>query len=90
MQIIMSINGDFKRDYVTASEIREYVYCKRAWWLKLNHSSLPSIEELEGNIQHDTLFNWINRNRKVTLLAFGLFVIGVVLVATSLLLELLW
>lgn len=78
------------RDSVSASEIGEYVYCKRAWWLQSNYSGVVSTDKLEGSIRHDTLFDQISKNKKLTLLAIGLLITGAILVIASLILEIVW
>lgn len=42
---------------VSASELGEYVYCKRAWWLKVNGFAKENSFMLEGARSHNTLFN---------------------------------
>jgi CRISPR/Cas system-associated exonuclease Cas4 (RecB family) len=42
--------------YVTASEIGEYVYCRRAWWLRASGIvKEQTTEMLEGTKKHNEL-----------------------------------
>lgn len=47
-----------KPDSVTASEIGDYVYCHRGWWLKF-HGLTPTDSPImtKGRLQHTRLFN---------------------------------
>lgn len=47
-----------KSDSVTASEIGEYVYCHRAWWLRFHGlASADSPVMSEGRQRHTRLFS---------------------------------
>jgi hypothetical protein len=37
-------------DFITASEIAEYLYCHRAWWLKLKGFNSSNIENLAQGV----------------------------------------
>ena len=42
-------------NYVKASEIQEYTYCKRAWWLRM-HGRLSVTEQMKaGTIAHEEM-----------------------------------
>ena len=42
-----------QEDYITASEIAEYVYCNRAWWLKVSGYQSENQEALsQGSATH--------------------------------------
>ncbi len=72
-----------KTVYVTASEIGEFVYCPRAWWLRLNNKSASDTFALdEGRRQHDVLARELKR-------ADVAFIIGLVLVSIGVILLLL-
>lgn len=67
--------------YITASEIGEYVYCKRSWWLK-TQGLIPTTEAMrEGQRQHETLSQWLTLHKR------NVFTV-IFLITTSLLLAL--
>lgn len=41
--------------YITASEIGEYVYCPRAWWLRKNTNPEVTPQMVRGSAAHDML-----------------------------------
>jgi hypothetical protein len=42
-----------EREWIKASEIGEYIYCQRAWWLRRQGVAQANIAELlEGSRQH--------------------------------------
>lgn len=54
-----------RTEYITASEIGDYVYCKRGWWLRMQ-GLLPSTFALqEGTEKHDNLFSQLIRVKLV-------------------------
>lgn len=44
-----------EKEFVTASEIGEYVFCKRGWWLRLNGYLEQSEVMREGTRLHDQI-----------------------------------
>jgi CRISPR/Cas system-associated exonuclease Cas4 (RecB family) len=49
----------YKKNYISASELSDFVFCKRGWWLKF-HNLLPKdakkIQAMEeGAHEHNTL-----------------------------------
>lgn len=49
------------QNYVTASEIGEYVYCPRAWWLRFNGFPIAEPETLaEGQFLHNKLYTLLS------------------------------
>lgn len=47
-----------KKDSVTASEIGDYVYCRRSWWLKFHGLAATDTPAMtEGTQRHTRLFS---------------------------------
>jgi hypothetical protein len=69
-----------QRDFVTASEIGEYVYCPRVWWLNRQapRKTLPIMTA--GITRHDALFHSLRSMRYLTKLLQILILSGLVLV----------
>jgi hypothetical protein len=65
-------------DYVTASEIGEYVYCKRGWWLRQNDLLPTTPEMLQGTIEHNRLASLLWWHK--ILLAIGIVLLGLSLI----------
>jgi len=67
--------------WIKASEIGEYLYCQRAWWLRLQGAATANVQELaEGTRQHARHgrgWQWVSLQR-------GL--VGVLIVAALILL----
>ena len=53
------------KTYVTASEIGDYVYCKRAWWLRIQGMSETTPEMKSGSIKHVRLSTFLRIIRKL-------------------------
>ena len=66
--------------YVSASEIGEYVYCPRSWWLRF-HGYVTGANErmVEGIRQHLSLASDLDRNKMFSKIALLLITIGIVL-----------
>lgn len=48
-------------EYISASEIGDFTYCKRGWWLRM-HGMLSSNFAMEqGTVAHDSLFKQLLR-----------------------------
>lgn len=61
--------------YVTASEIGEYVYCPRGWWLRVKGQSKDSPQMIKGVISHESLLkriDWTPRLKIIALLLVGI------------------
>lgn len=57
--------------YITASEIGEYVYCKRGWWLKARgylRENTPQM--MSGSAAHDILSGSLDFSGKIKFMAF--------------------
>lgn len=67
-----------QKDYITASEVGEYVYCKRAWWLRQQGLlSLPTGVLDEGTRKHDRLHSFIQHFKQYVLFALSLILLGI-------------
>jgi hypothetical protein len=68
---------------IRASEIGQYDYCARAWWLGSIEGVSPSnVCELQaGTAAHEQHGRQVNRAARVQQLAIGLLVLGVILLA---------
>lgn len=65
-----------KKDYITASQIGDFVYCKRGWLLRIQ-GLLPTTFIMEqGSIAHENLFQQLFRIKLVQKI---LLVIGIIL-----------
>ncbi len=80
-----------KRDeYITASEIGDFVYCKRRWWLKFNKMLPDSTPVMDaGTKAHESLASQLENNKKNITLALFLIGLGIILVILSILLIIL-
>ncbi len=69
-----------KARWIKASEIGEYLYCRRAWWYRLQGFSSANVRELEQgtehHLQHSRGLSWASWQRSV---AFVLIATAVVL-----------
>ncbi len=67
-------------DFVTASEIGEYVFCKRAWWLKRNNFTKETSQMVAGTRAHNFIARNLEQTHMVKNIAFILIFIGLILV----------
>ncbi len=76
--------------YISASEIAEYTYCGRAWWLRRAGNRSANLTQLhEGTVAHDRLawqVVWLRRLGRVAvwLIVAGALLLAVLLVAKAL------
>ncbi len=65
--------------YVTASEIGDFVYCKRAWWLRFNNL-LPAHTEqmIKGASAHNALAQELHTHSQRLFFALALITVSVV------------
>jgi hypothetical protein len=61
---------------VTASELGEYVFCKRGWWLKRHGQSPTTQRMMEGTNEHQSLANRLISLDKKLLIAISIIGIG--------------
>ncbi len=68
---------------IRASEIGQYDYCAKAWWLGSVEGVQPSnVRELQaGTVAHEQHGRQVNRAARVQQIAIGLLVLGVILLA---------
>ena len=74
------------KNYITASEIGEYVYCKRAWWLRTQGKMETTPQMVRGSTAHNALAFKLQLSLKlkiIALLIIGIAVLAVVLIITS-------
>lgn len=67
-------------DYISASEIGEYLYCRRAWWFR--RQGIPSANQPvmdEGTEEHDRFGRRLTRLATLRKLAWRLLIAGVVI-----------
>lgn len=70
--------------FVKASEIGEYVYCQRAWWLRFK-DLLPTTSAMEaGTAGHNALSQRIQQFRKLMRLALIILGLGILLLIIAL------
>lgn len=68
---------------IRASEVGQYDYCAKAWWLGSIEGVQPSnVRELQaGTAAHEAHGRQVNRAARVQQAAIGLLVMGVILLA---------
>ena len=71
---------------IRASEIGQYDYCAKAWWLGSVEGVPPSnVRELQaGTTAHEEHGRQVNRAARVQQIAIGLLVLGAILLAVFL------
>lgn len=73
--------------YVTSSEIGEYVYCQRAWWLRQNNGSETTPQMIRGTTAHNLLAFQLDaigiRKMIILVLILLILVLLVVLIAVN-------
>lgn len=66
--------------YINASEIAEYIYCPRAWWLRSNGLSKTTPQMVRGLINHESIIKKIRWNARLRVIALLLILIALMLV----------
>lgn len=46
-----------KSEYISASEIGDYVYCKRGWWLRQHGLLTPNFAMQQGEEKHESILS---------------------------------
>lgn len=64
---------------ISASEIGEYVFCKRAWWLRQRERHTESEKMREGTRGHERLVAALERIGWLTVVAWTLLAAGMLL-----------
>ena len=67
-------------EYVKASELGNYVYCPRAWWLNFNGKSVVTEYMMQGTAEHNTLAKNIETFNTRKILAWVLIVGGILII----------
>lgn len=70
-------------NYITASEIAEYVYCPRGWWLRINGNTKPTAAMTVGTAYHESILSkikWPLRLRIIALLLIGIALMTILLI----------
>ena len=77
-------------EYISASEIGNYLFCQRAWWYRL-HGALNSQQEVmdAGTAAHEELSQSVKSIAFGTRLARQLIIVGMILLALVILFHLL-
>lgn len=71
--------------WIKASEIGEYLYCHRAWWLRLQGAASANVQELaEGTRQHARHGRSWQVVSRLRVLAIGLALVALILLALQL------
>jgi len=72
--------------WIKASEIGEYLYCQRAWWLRLQGAASANVQELaEGARQHARHGRGWQVASGLRTLAVGLVVVAMILLVLQVL-----
>ena len=66
-------------NYITAGEIGDYVYCQRAWWLRIQGLLTANKAMHEGEIKHTQLSQWLSMYKKILAFAIALIIIGCII-----------
>ncbi|MCL4258085.1 MAG: hypothetical protein KJZ53_06100 [Anaerolineales bacterium] len=70
--------------WIKASEIGEYLYCQRAWWLRLQGAASANVQELaEGTRQHARHGRGWQLTRGLRVVAAGLALVALILLAAQ-------
>ncbi|HSH04532.1 MAG TPA: hypothetical protein VLL52_18625 [Anaerolineae bacterium] len=80
--------NDYPEDpLIRASEIGEYVYCHRAWWLKRFEGRQSSyVRELRaGQEYHEAHGALVRRSQRTRQIAIGLFMVAIIILGLWLL-----
>ncbi len=70
-----------KTDYITASEIGDYIYCKRSWWLKTQNRYETTPQVVSGTKSHNALSFKLKLSPKLRIIALLLIGIAVLFIA---------
>lgn len=75
-------------DYITASEIGEFLYCQRAWWYRKQGAPSAQIEaRSRGTEQHEQLAQDVVQTERGNRLAWQLILVGIALFVVFLILA---
>lgn len=65
-----------KYDYVTASEVGEFIYCKRGWWLHKNGLLEINEKMMQGTKNHSKLASLLWWQKILLIIGIILFALG--------------
>lgn len=74
-------------EFITASEIGEYVFCKRGWWLRLNGYLEQSDVMREGTRLHDHIAWSVLLKKKIKMAIIWLICLLVIMLIGLFLLQ---
>ena len=57
-----------KKSIITASEIGEYIYCKRGWWLKDQGLLKTTPVMIQGTAEHSRLLHLVYQHKILSIL----------------------
>jgi CRISPR/Cas system-associated exonuclease Cas4 (RecB family) len=67
-------------DFISASEIAQYVYCNRAWWLRLMGNQNENQEALsQGSELHTQYSRQVNRVTRLERVGRAILLLGIAL-----------
>lgn len=69
--------------FVKASEIGEYIYCKRAWWQSFKGFSKENEAMRKGTLGHSKLGDYLASFKKQLIIFLFIFIFGLLLAAVS-------
>lgn len=73
------------KDFVKSSEISEFLYCRRGWWLRWSGRVVGQTEEmLRGERLHNEQAESVYFLPKLKVLSVSLLVIGIILLVSYL------
>ncbi len=69
------------QNFISASEIGDYIYCKRGWWLRIQ-GKLPTTEAMQaGTLAHDSLLARLVRLARLqTVLMWGGVIVLIIII----------
>lgn len=62
--------------YITASEMGDFIYCKRGWWLRFNNKIEPTERMIEGGRKHDEIATQIQTTSRKLSIAKYMIIFG--------------
>jgi CRISPR/Cas system-associated exonuclease Cas4 (RecB family) len=71
------------KKYVSASEIGDFVYCKRGWWLRFNGLLSTTKTMLAGTAAHEKLSTTLHTNRRNINIAWIIIICGIILLLVA-------
>jgi hypothetical protein len=76
-------------NFISASEIGEYLFCHRAWWLRRHGGETTNVERLEqGAIEHEKLVLAVAQVEQATHTGLWLLWLGAALLILLILVKL--